>query len=63
MSGPLCCPEQGEAKPQGFKEQLHLGAEPVPSTDSNGRLIIAAAAGFREPHSCYQEMGSKRTGK
>lgn len=51
----------GRAETSGFKEQLHLGAEPVSFTGSNGGLIIAAVAGFREPDSCYQEMNSKRT--
>lgn len=51
-----------EAKPRGFKEQLHLRAEPVSSTDSNGRLMIAAVAGFREPHSCYQRGTQREQG-
>lgn len=46
----------GRAKTSGFKEQLHLGAGPMSSPGSNGRLIIAAVAGFRESDSCYQEM-------
>lgn len=65
MNDSLCCPDwgRGDAKPQGFKEQLHLQSEPVSSTDSNGGLMTAAAAGCRQPCSCYWEVDSTRAGK